>query len=143
MARLAIQAAHECGQMLIKVRDSLEHGEWLYWLKAHCPDVSKATAYRYVGLASKVSHVGNLEDCAGLRQAYISAGILPEPEAGTGKAASSGNTWLSPFTKLDSILTEETLLKFDELALEQVESRLRLCLKRVEEAKAKREALAV
>lgn len=142
VAQMAIQSAHQCGQMLIKVRDSLEYGEWLYWLKANCPEIPKSTAYRYVELATKFPTVGNLDGCPSLRQAYILGGILPESESKGSKATSTTSTWLTPFSKLDDVITDEKLLKLDLIIVDQMETRLRELLKRIEESKAKRGAIA-
>lgn len=75
--KAAIVAAIECGKLLNKAKDSVKHGEWEKWLLDNCGDISQETARKWMVLA-KSNHGGNLEDCNGLRQAYIACGILPE-----------------------------------------------------------------
>ena len=41
------------GQALIDAKARLKHGEWLPWLKAHCPKISAHTAARYMKRATK------------------------------------------------------------------------------------------
>jgi hypothetical protein len=76
-ARQAVARALECGRLLNLQKDALPHGAWQDWLAAHCPVISAPTARRYMRLA-KQSHEGVLENAAGLRQAYLATGVLPE-----------------------------------------------------------------
>lgn len=76
-ARHAVTRALECGRLLNLQKQTLPHGEWQPWLATHCPDISVVTARRYMRLAKR-SHDHSLENAAGLRQAYLATGVLPE-----------------------------------------------------------------
>ena len=76
-ARQAVTRALECGRLLNRQKETLAHGAWQPWLAAHCPDISFPTARRYMKL-SKHSHETLLADAAGLRQAYLATGVLPD-----------------------------------------------------------------
>lgn len=75
----AIAEALLCGQLLNQAKQVVGHGLWLKWLDEHCPNITRQTACNYMRLAN-VKHVLHLENCSGLRQAYIACGILPKPE---------------------------------------------------------------
>ncbi len=49
-AREALEHARRCGELLLQVKDSLKHGEWLPWVKEHVT-VSDRQARRYMQLA--------------------------------------------------------------------------------------------
>lgn len=50
-ARSAVQSARKAGELLLQAKTQCSHGEWLPWLKAHCPDISQRTAQGYMRLA--------------------------------------------------------------------------------------------
>lgn len=74
----AVKAALLCGHALIKSKALLKHGEWLPWLH-RLETIDQATAFKFVRLA-KLCHEINFDQCASVRQAYILAGIIPQPE---------------------------------------------------------------
>lgn len=76
----AITEAQNCGRLLTKAKEIAGHGQWLTWLTANCPDIGERTAQKYMQLAN-TNHGADLENATTLRQAYIAAGILPEPES--------------------------------------------------------------
>jgi len=92
-AAAAVNMAIEAGLHLLETQRRVKHGKWLPWLKKHCSDLSQATAYRYMQLAAKLSHVIN-SNPAGLREAYRLAGILPEskPEVETDPGSKPADT---------------------------------------------------
>lgn len=81
MGRDAIKEALLCGALLIQAKALVPSKQWNLWLKQCCPKIARNTAWRWMKLA-KESTVKSLDDCAGLRQAYIACGIWPEPEPG-------------------------------------------------------------
>jgi hypothetical protein len=76
-ARDAVARGLECGRLLNRQKETLAHGEWQRWLAANCPAISFSTAKRYMKLAKR-SHGTLLADAAGLRQAYLATGVLPD-----------------------------------------------------------------
>jgi len=74
----AFKAAFRTGQYLLAAQTKAEKGTWGIWLEKNCGGLSTATAYRYIGLAKKFSHVRNGNGTMTLRQAYIDCGILPK-----------------------------------------------------------------
>lgn len=77
------------GQSLRQAKGLVRHGQWYIWLKKHCPKLSVNTVERAMRLANP-SHVMDLETCAGLREAYIACGILPESLPAEGEAMEPG-----------------------------------------------------
>jgi lipopolysaccharide biosynthesis regulator YciM len=52
--RKSIEYATEIGEMLIAAKKQHgEHGKWLDWLKAECPNIAETTAALYVGQRRK------------------------------------------------------------------------------------------
>jgi hypothetical protein len=76
-ATTAITKALECGNLLLQQKAALQHGGWLEWLDANCPQIDERTARRYMGLAKR-THVSDLNEAATLRQAYLACGIIHE-----------------------------------------------------------------
>ena len=64
-ANEAVQHATNCGLMLLQIKASLSHGEWLPWLKQRQESgaikFSEATAQRYMRVAANPSCVRDLE----------------------------------------------------------------------------------
>ena len=81
-ANLALKVAIEIGTYLNEAKRRAPKGHWLVWLQENCPDISQPTAYRYMGLARKLSHVINRKTDMTIRQAYIACGILPDEPPG-------------------------------------------------------------
>jgi len=81
----AIKEAILCGSLLTQAKTMVPPRRWSYWLSQCCPKLSRATAYRWMHLARE-SKTKTLENCAGMRQAYITCGILPEPEPSNGSS---------------------------------------------------------
>jgi 16S rRNA G966 N2-methylase RsmD len=52
--------AIEAGQLLRQAKGDVDHGEWLPWLAANCPDISERLAQRYIQIAREF---GKLEEC--------------------------------------------------------------------------------
>lgn len=50
-ACIAVSNAVLAGRSILAAREMLPHGQFLDWLAAHCPSVSRATATRYMTLA--------------------------------------------------------------------------------------------
>jgi hypothetical protein len=57
------------GDDLNAARASCKHGDWLDWLKTHCPLVHYRKANRYMHLAANLTRVSNLAGADSLRQA--------------------------------------------------------------------------
>jgi hypothetical protein len=85
----ALDRARQAGALLIEVKDRLQHGQWLPWLRANCSQISERTARRYMTLArrweevvAKTDNVADLTYAEALR-------LLAEP---TGTEAAEGDT---------------------------------------------------
>jgi Protein of unknown function (DUF3102) len=79
-AAQAVAKALECGQLLIRQKESLGYGSWLEWLDANVPEICERTARHYMALAKR-QHVADLSNAASVRQAYLAAGIIPRQES--------------------------------------------------------------
>jgi len=86
IAANAVECAMESGFRLLAANERIKHGGFGTWLAEQCTKISAATAYRYMSLAEKFSHVINAGEITTLRLAYIACGILPAPEERTESA---------------------------------------------------------
>jgi ParB family chromosome partitioning protein len=50
-SRTTLQHARRCGALLTQAKAALRHGQWLGWLKAHCPLLSPRVAQTYMKLS--------------------------------------------------------------------------------------------
>jgi hypothetical protein len=100
--KAAIVAAIECGKLLEKAKSLVGHGKWEKWLLDNCGDISQMTATKWMKLA-KLNHGLDLENCASLRQAYITCGILPEPST---KLKAIGTAEVDPFATFVSQISK-------------------------------------
>ncbi|MEQ1862776.1 MAG: DUF3102 domain-containing protein [Chthoniobacteraceae bacterium] len=94
----SLQAVVRAGALLNKAKGELEHGEFITWVEDNVQEITHATATRWMKLALFAeTHGEQLDEAATVRQAYILAGILPEPESssGGGGAASGGDAYLT------------------------------------------------
>jgi hypothetical protein len=66
------------GAALLKVKAILKHGDFLPWVKAHCPLISHDTANRYMRLALNTGNGKNLEGATSIREALV---LCAPPEA--------------------------------------------------------------
>ena len=70
----ALLKARTCGELLLEVKATLKHGEWLTWLAENF-EGSQATAWRYMRVASRwyvlanYSHVNSLSVAEAVRLA--------------------------------------------------------------------------
>lgn len=103
----AVALVVECGRLMREQKKRVGHGEWLPWLSKNCPDITERTAQKYMSLNRKIAAIAPSEesDAANtnygsyfdtakvktIRQAYIAAGVLPEPSKSdaTGKLTPS------------------------------------------------------
>ena len=97
-ARKAIEHAKAAGEKLLLAKAQVEHGQWLPWLSAHCPELADRTARAYMQLArnwgtlkTKTATVANLtiNDALKLLNAPepdsdpITGDLLPEADPAT------------------------------------------------------------
>jgi hypothetical protein len=67
-AQNMVEYAIEIGQILIEVKASLSHGEWMPWCMANL-DVKKSMIENYMKMARYSQRVGNLEGVSSIREA--------------------------------------------------------------------------
>lgn len=67
------------GADLIAAKARLKHGQWLDWLKAHCPSIHYLKANRYMRLAENLSRVKDLTEAGSLREALALCDAPVEP----------------------------------------------------------------
>ncbi len=69
----AVQHATNCGLMLLQVKASLSHGEWLPWLAGEIEngrlEVKRSQAHTYMRVASNYQRAGNLLEAPSIRAA--------------------------------------------------------------------------
>jgi hypothetical protein len=82
--QMAIRYAIKAGEIMLRAKEILPHGEFMPWLESHIPalDISIPTATRWMKLAksSSVMNLLNNPNIKTITDAYRATGILPEPE---------------------------------------------------------------
>lgn len=79
-AGAAAKRVLQCGLKLAEAK-AAHPGEFLDWLKAHCPRIGERTAQRFMACARKYPTAlsdGSLEHQS-VKELYLAVGILPEP----------------------------------------------------------------
>lgn len=83
----AVQHATNCGLMLLQIKASKQHGEWLPWLKQQqesgAIDFSESTAKRYMRVAANRSRVTDLEAPSIRAALELLSDKEPEEQQGT------------------------------------------------------------
>lgn len=82
-ARESLEHARTAGDLLIEVKDQLEHGEWTPWLEENCA-VSSRQARRYIRLANNWDEISKTDAASVLSidgALKLLAGPEDEPEA--------------------------------------------------------------
>lgn len=51
-ASKAVERALQAGDLLIKAKSAVQHGQWLPWLAVNCPDIAERTCQQYMKLAA-------------------------------------------------------------------------------------------
>ncbi len=97
----AVAKALECGQLLLRQKESLGHGSWLEWLDANVPEMTEWTARRYMALAKR-AHVPDLKDAATVRQAYLATGIIPSDPVKEPGPPDPNKPWVKFIKPLDA-----------------------------------------
>ena len=58
-----VERAIIVGALLQQAKDQVPHGEWLPWLKTHCPRITERTAQRYMSLAEHRAELESKAPC--------------------------------------------------------------------------------
>lgn len=112
-AREAIQHAIRCGEFLLEVKDILDHGVFLPWIRENCI-FAERTAQRYMKLASKSAAVSHLPSIRAALAALegekipknesesVVLDLAPPPGCGRlGLMSDKSELWIIPSTSLD------------------------------------------
>lgn len=99
--KYAIKKALDVGRLLRTAKGELEHGEFMQWVEGAELGVSYDTIGRWMKLAEKAeTHGEQIENAQSVRQAYLLAGLLPEPESeGGSRSNGAGNAFLTFLTR--------------------------------------------
>ena len=91
LVKRSVAAVARAGALLNRAKAAHQHGDFMAWVKANVLEISYETATRWMKLALFAeTHPKQLDEAATVRQAYILAGILPEPESNSGGGGTSG-----------------------------------------------------
>lgn len=74
--KTGLEHAIKCGELLIKKKDDLAHGDWMPWVKGNC-DFTDRMASNYMRLASNRKRVSDLNNIDTIRAALA---LLAEPD---------------------------------------------------------------
>jgi hypothetical protein len=97
--RTDIRKADRIGELLVGIKDGLNHGEWLPWVKANVP-FDRRTASNYMRVHENrskwetISHLGLTEVYELLQERTDSEPENPEPETGERLAIESDKTFI-------------------------------------------------
>jgi hypothetical protein len=99
------------GRMLMAKREQVEHGEWMAWIEKNVTeplDVTYATTRNWIKLAEFMEKKeAQLEDAATVRQAYILAGLLKEPESSSGGSGKDAGNYLVHISRLERAIRSQ------------------------------------
>jgi hypothetical protein len=92
---MAVGKVINAGRKLLAMRGQIEHGQWMAWIEENVSsvlEVSYHTTRNWMKLAEFAERRGaDLDNAQTVRQAYMLAGILPEPESTEGGNSTQGN----------------------------------------------------
>jgi hypothetical protein len=84
-AREALEHARRAGELLLRVRDSLKHGEWLPWIEQFC-SFSARQAQRYLTLAENWTALAAKYDTLSHLTVTCALRLLRRPDSETDRA---------------------------------------------------------
>jgi ParB family chromosome partitioning protein len=100
-----VEHAIRCGLLLIEAKSKMTHGQWLPWLKNHCPEsLPKRTASHYMRLARNAPALRADAEAKGQRVANMGvreAMRLLAPPADT-VTGTGDDEWYTPFKYIES-----------------------------------------
>lgn len=89
---IALTNAILTGQALIKAKAEIPHGQWLDWLAAHCPRITRKTAAQYMNLADRADEI---KSATSIRQAlFLLSDKGDEPSTGEKRNAQQWPAYL-------------------------------------------------
>ena len=113
-ASLAVQKAIECGQLLMRQKETIGHGGWLEWLEFNVPQIAEKTAQNYMRLAKSATELAQLPEnqenhpqaiadlsTTTLKSAYVALGIMPSSEPKTEQAPDPNKGWVQHLRHID------------------------------------------
>jgi hypothetical protein len=119
-AGVRIKICARIGHTLKEYKKQVGHGHWLQWLQENLQELTDRTARKWMKLAEAVEQGKlDLDNAKSVRQAYILAGILPEPEESPSNHSSDAVSYL---VHLDRFETEMRNIDIAQLSLTQRET---------------------
>ena len=89
LGKKSLDAAIKCGELLLKAKEAVAHGDWAEWLEKNCPDIKPRTARTYMQLADP-ENKEKLDDAERSRGADLGVGAaraaLAKPKTEAEKA---------------------------------------------------------
>jgi hypothetical protein len=73
IGKKSLEAAVKCGELLLKAKEAVAHGDWSDWLGKNCPDIKPRTARTYMQLADP-GNKEKLDDAKRSRGADLGVG---------------------------------------------------------------------
>ena len=80
----ALEHAVKAGRLLIEAKGAVDHGKWLPWLKANCPEISDRTVQAYMQVAK---HAPKLLEDKSAAAAHLTLSAALKKLTKSGKAA--------------------------------------------------------
>ena len=99
--RLAGHVA-QVGAWLTAAKAKCQHGEWLPWLADNCPDITRRTATKYMGIYQRITSNGNLNSHLDAvnkmspSQAYKALGVVRNNNGSDWYQSSDSDDWWTP-----------------------------------------------
>ena len=125
-AKEAALKAWEAGKLLLEVKESMGHGEWMPWLRKQLPGLSQATVYRYRKIAeffrTREEVASALEEHECLKGLYKAAGAIgSEGESKKNEAAGEGQeSELEPDEQDPVVQLQRTLCRLRKVEQEML-----------------------
>jgi hypothetical protein len=115
--------AINCGRLLIEAKAQLEHGQWLPWLRDHCPaSLPERTASHYMRLARGASELEAKSATVADLSVRDALRLLTSPR---GTLGTGDNEWYTPARYIDAARSVLGGIDLDPATSEFAQSRIR------------------
>lgn len=113
------------GRKLAQFRKVVGHGQWVDWFADNVKGITVRTGQKWTKLAEMVDKGLDVSNAKSVRQAYLLAGILPEPNDPHPAKASDGVTYLVHVDRLQAALRHIDLKQITDEQRGQLATRLK------------------
>lgn len=125
-AGFRIKLCADIGRGLKHHRQLIGHGGWINWLAENFEGLTHETSRKWIKLAEAVdSGKLDLDSAKSIRQAYILAGILPDPDESGAGSSSAAPSYLVYLDRFETALRDIDVAKLPASDRQKLRERLK------------------